>query len=83
MPPCLPACLPACLPVSLPVCRIARLPVLTHLCFFQGRHGRRGLGEEESDVDIEGFEEEDDGKPKTPAPVQNVFFPHRYPQMCV
>uniref|UniRef100_A0A668AR71 Transcription initiation factor TFIID subunit n=1 Tax=Myripristis murdjan TaxID=586833 RepID=A0A668AR71_9TELE len=33
----------------------------------QGRHGRR-LGEEESDVDIEGFEEEDDGKPKTPAP---------------
>uniref|UniRef100_A0A7N6A6W1 Transcription initiation factor TFIID subunit n=1 Tax=Anabas testudineus TaxID=64144 RepID=A0A7N6A6W1_ANATE len=33
----------------------------------QGRHGRRP-GEEESDVDIEGFEEEDDGKPKTPAP---------------
>ncbi|CAG02923.1 unnamed protein product, partial [Tetraodon nigroviridis] len=33
----------------------------------QGRHLRRP-GEEESDVDIEGFEEEDDGKPKTPAP---------------
>ncbi|CAM9312741.1 unnamed protein product [Lampetra planeri] len=33
----------------------------------QGRHSRRP-GEEESDVDIEGFEEEDDGKPKTPAP---------------
>lgn len=48
------------------------------LCYFfvltfgfssQGRHGRRP-GEEESDVDIEGFEEEDDGKPKTPAPVR-------------
>ncbi|XP_031427267.1 transcription initiation factor TFIID subunit 1 isoform X3 [Clupea harengus] len=37
----------------------------------QGRHGRRGLGEEESDVDIEGFEEEDDGKPKTPAPAED------------
>ncbi|XP_062392812.1 transcription initiation factor TFIID subunit 1 isoform X1 [Sardina pilchardus] len=36
----------------------------------QGRHGRR-LGEEESDVDIEGFEEEDDGKPKTPAPAED------------
>ncbi|KAG2464652.1 TAF1 factor, partial [Polypterus senegalus] len=34
----------------------------------QMRHGRGRLGEEESDVDIEGFEEEDDGKPKTPAP---------------
>uniref|UniRef100_A0A8C7KV63 Bromo domain-containing protein n=1 Tax=Oncorhynchus kisutch TaxID=8019 RepID=A0A8C7KV63_ONCKI len=34
---------------------------------FQGRHRR--LGEEESDVDIEGFEEEEyDCKPKTPAP---------------
>lgn len=33
----------------------------------QGRHRGR-LGEEESDVDIEGFEEDDDGKPKTPAP---------------
>uniref|UniRef100_A0A3Q3GWW7 Transcription initiation factor TFIID subunit n=1 Tax=Labrus bergylta TaxID=56723 RepID=A0A3Q3GWW7_9LABR len=33
----------------------------------QGRHSRRP-GEEESDVDIEGFEEDDDGKPKTPAP---------------
>lgn len=27
------------------------------------------MGEEESDVDIEGYEEDDDGKPKTPAPV--------------
>lgn len=27
------------------------------------------MGEDESDVDIEGFEEDDDGKPKTPAPV--------------
>ncbi|XP_062309245.1 transcription initiation factor TFIID subunit 1 isoform X5 [Osmerus eperlanus] len=36
----------------------------------QGRHGRR-LGEEESDVDIEGFEEDDDGKPKTPAPAED------------
>uniref|UniRef100_A0A673NFR5 Transcription initiation factor TFIID subunit n=1 Tax=Sinocyclocheilus rhinocerous TaxID=307959 RepID=A0A673NFR5_9TELE len=34
----------------------------------QGRHGRGRMGEEESDVDIEGFEEDDDGKPKTPAP---------------
>ncbi|MEQ2203434.1 hypothetical protein XENOCAPTIV_029985 [Xenoophorus captivus] len=33
-----------------------------------GRHMRRP-GEEDSDVDIEGFEEEDDGKPKTPAPL--------------
>lgn len=37
----------------------------------QGRHLRRP-GEEESDVDIEGFEEEDDGKPKTPAPVREM-----------
>lgn len=37
----------------------------------QGRHSRRP-GEEESDVDIEGFEEEDDGKPKTPAPVRQT-----------
>ncbi|XP_048838962.1 transcription initiation factor TFIID subunit 1 isoform X2 [Brienomyrus brachyistius] len=36
----------------------------------QGRHGRGRLGEEESDVDIEGFEEDDDGKPKTPAPAE-------------
>ncbi|KAL7834184.1 hypothetical protein SRHO_G00284310 [Serrasalmus rhombeus] len=28
------------------------------------------MGEEESDVDIEGFEEDDDGKPKTPAPAE-------------
>uniref|UniRef100_A0AAV2J8F7 Transcription initiation factor TFIID subunit n=1 Tax=Knipowitschia caucasica TaxID=637954 RepID=A0AAV2J8F7_KNICA len=37
----------------------------------QGRHSRR-LGEEESDVDIEGFEEDDDGKPKTPAPAEDA-----------
>ncbi|XP_077597107.1 transcription initiation factor TFIID subunit 1 isoform X3 [Stigmatopora nigra] len=37
----------------------------------QVRHGRR-LREEESDVDIEGFEEEDDGKPKTPAPAEDA-----------
>ncbi|XP_061104473.1 transcription initiation factor TFIID subunit 1 isoform X8 [Conger conger] len=38
----------------------------------QGRHGRGRLGEEESDVDIEGFEEDDDGgKPKTPAPAED------------
>lgn len=37
----------------------------------QGRHLRRP-GEEESDVDIEGFEEDDDGKPKTPAPVREI-----------
>uniref|UniRef100_A0A673BVZ0 Transcription initiation factor TFIID subunit n=1 Tax=Sphaeramia orbicularis TaxID=375764 RepID=A0A673BVZ0_9TELE len=36
----------------------------------QGRHSRRP-GEEESDVDIEGFEEDDDGKPKTPAPEED------------
>lgn len=35
----------------------------------QGRHLRRP-GEEDSDVDIEGFEEDDDGKPKTPTPVR-------------
>ncbi|KAM4726971.1 transcription initiation factor TFIID subunit 1 isoform 1-T1 [Anableps anableps] len=37
----------------------------------QGRHIRRP-GEEDSDVDIEGFEEEDDGKPKTPAPAEDA-----------
>ncbi|XP_032431863.1 transcription initiation factor TFIID subunit 1 isoform X3 [Xiphophorus hellerii] len=37
----------------------------------QGRHMRRP-GEEDSDVDIEGFEEEDDGKPKTPAPAEDA-----------
>ncbi|XP_061595815.1 transcription initiation factor TFIID subunit 1 isoform X1 [Cololabis saira] len=37
----------------------------------QGRHGRRP-GEEESDVDIEGFEDDDDGKPKTPAPAEDA-----------
>ncbi|XP_028321728.1 transcription initiation factor TFIID subunit 1 isoform X2 [Gouania willdenowi] len=36
----------------------------------QGRHRR--LGEEESDVDIEGFEDDDDGKPKTPAPAEDA-----------
>uniref|UniRef100_A0A8C6YMJ8 Transcription initiation factor TFIID subunit n=1 Tax=Nothoprocta perdicaria TaxID=30464 RepID=A0A8C6YMJ8_NOTPE len=35
----------------------------------QMRQGRGRLGEEDSDVDIEGFDEDDDGKPKTPAPV--------------
>lgn len=47
-------------------------PVSVSLNFsvcLQGRHRR--LGEEESDVDIEGFEEEEyDCKPKTPAPVR-------------
>lgn len=34
------------------------------------RQGRGRLGEEDSDVDIEGYDdEEEDGKPKTPAPV--------------
>ncbi|XP_061818203.1 transcription initiation factor TFIID subunit 1 isoform X1 [Nerophis lumbriciformis] len=33
---------------------------------------RRRNREEESDVDIEGFEEEDDGKPKTPAPAEDA-----------
>ncbi|XP_053555078.1 transcription initiation factor TFIID subunit 1 isoform X2 [Bombina bombina] len=32
------------------------------------RLGRGRLGEDDSDIDIEGYEEEDDGKPKTPAP---------------
>ncbi|XP_072302467.1 transcription initiation factor TFIID subunit 1 isoform X4 [Eucyclogobius newberryi] len=36
----------------------------------QSRHRRPG--EEESDVDIEGFEEDDDGKPKTPAPAEDA-----------
>uniref|UniRef100_A0A2K6M8G0 TATA-box binding protein associated factor 1 n=1 Tax=Rhinopithecus bieti TaxID=61621 RepID=A0A2K6M8G0_RHIBE len=36
----------------------------------QMRQGRGRLGEEDSDVDIEGYDdEEEDGKPKTPAPV--------------
>uniref|UniRef100_A0A673WMG5 Transcription initiation factor TFIID subunit 1 n=1 Tax=Salmo trutta TaxID=8032 RepID=A0A673WMG5_SALTR len=36
------------------------------------KRGVGRLGEEESDVDIEGFEEEDDdGKPKTPAPAED------------
>ncbi|XP_051965254.1 transcription initiation factor TFIID subunit 1 isoform X3 [Xyrauchen texanus] len=35
----------------------------------QGRHRGR-MGEDESDVDIEGYEEDDDGKPKTPAPAE-------------
>nr|XP_033801417.1 transcription initiation factor TFIID subunit 1 isoform X1 [Geotrypetes seraphini] len=34
----------------------------------QIRLGRGRMVEEDSDVDIEGFDEEDDGKPKTPAP---------------
>ncbi|XP_018085209.1 transcription initiation factor TFIID subunit 1 isoform X2 [Xenopus laevis] len=32
------------------------------------RLGRFRMGEDDSDIDIEGFEDEDDGKPKTPAP---------------
>ncbi|KAG9477978.1 hypothetical protein GDO78_013134 [Eleutherodactylus coqui] len=32
------------------------------------RLGRGRLGEDDSDVDIEGYEDDDDGKPKTPAP---------------
>uniref|UniRef100_A0A4W3HZD4 Transcription initiation factor TFIID subunit n=1 Tax=Callorhinchus milii TaxID=7868 RepID=A0A4W3HZD4_CALMI len=35
------------------------------------RLGRMRTGEEESDVDVEGFEEDDDGKPKTPAPLED------------
>lgn len=35
----------------------------------QIHQGRGRLGKEESGVDIEGYEEEEDGKPKTPAPV--------------
>jgi hypothetical protein len=36
----------------------------------QMHQGRGRLGEEDSDVDIEGYDdEEEDGKPKTPAPV--------------
>lgn len=40
----------------------------------QMRQGRGRLGEEDSDVDIEGYEndEEKDGKPKTPAPVSMI-----------
>ncbi|ELW48654.1 Transcription initiation factor TFIID subunit 1-like protein [Tupaia chinensis] len=34
----------------------------------QMRQGRGRLGEEDSDVDIEGYDDEEDGKPKTPAP---------------
>lgn len=41
------------------------------------RQGRGRLGEEDSDVDIEGFDEDDDGKPKTPAPVS--IFPETQP----
>lgn len=33
------------------------------------RQGQGRLGEEDSDVDIEGLDEDEDGKPKTPAPV--------------
>uniref|UniRef100_A0A8C2G7J1 Transcription initiation factor TFIID subunit 1 n=1 Tax=Cyprinus carpio TaxID=7962 RepID=A0A8C2G7J1_CYPCA len=34
------------------------------------KRGGGRMGEDESDVDIEGFEEDDDGKPKTPAPAE-------------
>lgn len=43
--------------------------VLLFVFPIQMRQGRGRLGEEDSDVDIEGFDEDDDGKPKTPAPV--------------
>ncbi|XP_017291361.1 transcription initiation factor TFIID subunit 1 isoform X4 [Kryptolebias marmoratus] len=43
----------------------------------QGRHIRRP-GEEDSDVDIEGFEEDDDGKPKTPAPVRDMTYEYAW-----
>ncbi|XP_055499648.1 transcription initiation factor TFIID subunit 1 isoform X1 [Leucoraja erinacea] len=39
------------------------------------REGRLRTGEEESDVDVEGFEEDDDGKPKTPAPASDFYHP--------
>lgn len=54
--------------VILQWCSHTSYPILSYP-IPQGRHSRRP-GEEESDVDIEGFEEEDDGKPKTPAPVR-------------
>ncbi|KFO95182.1 Transcription initiation factor TFIID subunit 1, partial [Calypte anna] len=56
------------------VSRIVDLEVLLFQClrFFclpvQMRQGRGRLGEEDSDLDTEGFDEDDDGKPKTPAP---------------
>lgn len=54
-----------------PLCSNKNVVRLYRLSFCpQGRHRRPG--EEESDVDIEGFEEEDDGKPKTPAPVRQI-----------
>uniref|UniRef100_UPI00398F3D09 transcription initiation factor TFIID subunit 1 isoform X1 n=1 Tax=Pristiophorus japonicus TaxID=55135 RepID=UPI00398F3D09 len=37
------------------------------------REGRIRTGEEESDVDVEGFEDDDDGKPKTPAPASDFY----------
>lgn len=57
--------------VALEHCRRHFESVLRVFCHLtpQGRHLRRP-GEEDSDVDIEGFEEDDDGKPKTPAPVR-------------
>lgn len=39
----------------------------------QIRQGWGRLGKEESSVDIEGYEEEEDGKPKTPAPVSMLI----------
>lgn len=49
--------------------------VIVSVFLTQMRQGRVRLGEEDSDVDIEGFEEEEeDGKPKTPAPV-SIFDP--------
>ncbi|XP_067903597.1 transcription initiation factor TFIID subunit 1 isoform X2 [Heterodontus francisci] len=37
------------------------------------REGRIRTGEEESDVDVEGFEEDDDRKPKTPVPASDFY----------
>ncbi|NXR09364.1 TAF1 factor, partial [Semnornis frantzii] len=52
------------------ICVLAWCLLMMELLFvflIQMRQGRGRLGEEDSDVDIEGFED-DDGKPKTPAP---------------
>ncbi|XP_054610567.1 transcription initiation factor TFIID subunit 1 isoform X1 [Dunckerocampus dactyliophorus] len=50
---------------------LQRLSAASSPYITQARHSRRNR-EEESDVDIEGFEEEDDGKPKTPAPAEDA-----------
>lgn len=52
------------------LCPVAPFSMVLLFVFpIQMRQGRGRLGEEDSDVDIEGFDEDDDGKPKTPAPV--------------